>query len=71
MLQPLYGPEDLSLLGDVFDLVIWSLPLPMRTNHNRIQVAHRLMLELSGGERDPIELELAAADLMWGSFPGN
>jgi hypothetical protein len=44
-----------------FDLVVSSLPISMRTQHNRREVARNLLFKLAGGERDPIELELAAA----------
>ena len=57
----MYSPEELLLLGDVFDLVVSSLPISMRTPHNRREVARNLLFKLADGERDPIELELAAA----------
>jgi hypothetical protein len=57
----MYSPEELLLLGDIFDLVVSTLPISMRTQHNRREVARNLLFQLAGGERDPIELELAAA----------
>jgi hypothetical protein len=53
-------PEDLSLLGSVFDHALSSLPPPMRTRARRSEIARNIMASVAAGERDPIELELAA-----------
>jgi hypothetical protein len=55
-----FGPEELSLLGDVFDQALASLPTCMRTHANRSTIANSLLASAAAGERDPIELELAA-----------
>ena len=54
-------PDDLSLLGSVFDRAVASLPPAMRTSVNRTEIAKNLMRAAAFGERDPIELELAAS----------
>jgi len=55
-----YYPEELSLLGHVLDQVIKSLPAAMRTPYNRTEIARNMLACAATGERDPIELELAA-----------
>ena len=55
-----YFPEELSLLGDILDRVVESLPAAMRTPYNRVQIAKNLLACAATGERDRIELELAA-----------
>jgi len=59
-----FYPEDLSLLGTVYDRLLTSLPQSMRTPSNRIEIAKKLISAAANGERDPIELELAAAAAM-------
>jgi hypothetical protein len=54
-------PDDLSLLGSVFDRAVASLPPAMRTSVNRTEIAKNLMRAAAFGERDPIALELAAS----------
>ena len=54
-----YFPEELSLLGDILDQALESLPTDMRTPYNRTQIAKNLMACAATGERDRIELELA------------
>ena len=55
-----YSPEELSLLGDIFDQAVASIPPAMRTRINRTQIARNILERAAVGERDPIELELAA-----------
>jgi hypothetical protein len=54
------NPEELSLLGAVFDRAMASLPSAMRTRANRSEIAKNILACAATGERDPIELELAA-----------
>jgi len=54
------NPEELSLLGNVFDQAMASLPSAMRTRVNRSEIAKNILASAAAGERDPIELELAA-----------
>ncbi len=56
-----YYPEELSLLGHVLDQAVESLPAAMRTPYNRTEIARNILACAATGERDPIELELAAA----------
>jgi hypothetical protein len=56
-----FDPEDLSLLGAVYDRLLASLPLNMQTAFNQVEIAKRLISATSDGARDPTELELAAA----------
>jgi hypothetical protein len=55
-----YHPEELSLLGHILDRAIASLPAAMRTPSNRTAIAKNILARAATGERDPIELELAA-----------
>ena len=55
-----FEPEDLILLGGVYDQAIASLPWRMQTSANRRTIAKNLIALAASGERNPIELELAA-----------
>jgi hypothetical protein len=55
-----FEPEELSLLGGIYDQAIASLPWRMQTRANREAIAKNLMSSAASGERDRIELELAA-----------
>jgi hypothetical protein len=55
-----YYPEELSLLGQILDQAVQSLPLSMRTPQNRAAIAKNILACAATGERDPIELGLAA-----------
>ena len=55
-----YYPEELSLLGEVLDQAVESLPPNMRTSYNRVEIARNILACAATGERDPVELELAA-----------
>jgi hypothetical protein len=55
-----YYPEELSLLGQIVDQAVQSLPLSMRTPQNRAAIAKNILACAATGERDPIELRLAA-----------
>jgi len=60
-----YYPEDLALLGSVFDHAIASLPQAMQTEANRAEIAKNILRRAAAGERDPVELGRAAlANLM-------
>jgi hypothetical protein len=55
-----YYPDELSLLGQVLDQVVQSLPPNLRTPDNRTAIAKNILLCASKGERDPNELRRAA-----------
>ena len=55
-----YYPEDLSLLGEVLDQIVQSLPPKMRTRANLAEIAKNILACAATGQRDPLELELAA-----------
>jgi len=55
-----YYPEELSLLGQILDQAMQSLPPSMGTPHNRAAIAKNLLACAARGERDPIKLRLAA-----------
>ena len=55
-----YYPEELSLLGQILDQAVQSLPLSMQTPHNRVAIAKNILAYAAAGERLPIELRLAA-----------
>jgi len=56
-----FYPEDLSLLGNVFDQAIDSIPASMRTPSNKTLIARSILVEAAAGERDPIALRRAAS----------
>jgi hypothetical protein len=55
-----YYPEELSLFGQILDQAVQSLPLNMRTPQNRAAIAKNILAVAVTGERDPIEIRLAA-----------
>jgi hypothetical protein len=62
-----YYPEELSLLGSIFDQAIASLPAAKRTPANRTEIAKNILRRAAAGERDPIKLGLAALTDLTGS----
>jgi hypothetical protein len=54
-----YYPEELSLLAQILDQVVQSLPPSMRTPQNRAAIAKNILACVATGERDPTELRLA------------
>jgi hypothetical protein len=55
-----FDPEELSLLGNVLDQVVQSLPPDLRTSYNRMAIARNLLAWFLTGERDPGVLTRAA-----------
>jgi hypothetical protein len=55
-----YGPEELSLLGEVLDRAVESLPPGLRTASNRKAIAKNILSLAATGVRDPLALEQAA-----------
>lgn len=55
-----YYPEELSLLGQILDEAMQSLPPSIGMPHNRAAIAKSLLACAARGERDPIKLRLAA-----------
>jgi len=55
-----YRPEELMFFRRVFEKALASLPEAMRTASNRSFMAQNLLACAATGERDPVELHLAA-----------
>jgi hypothetical protein len=55
-----YAREELMLFRRVFESALASLPLTLRTNRNRSCIARNLLACAATGERDPVELRIAA-----------
>lgn len=55
-----YSPDELAGFKAVFDEAIASLSPLMLTTSNRLQIAQNVLACAATGERDPIELGLAA-----------
>jgi hypothetical protein len=55
-----YHPEELSLLGELLDQVVQSLPPNLRTPYNRLAIARNILACASTGERNPDLLKRAA-----------
>jgi hypothetical protein len=59
-----YAPEELMLFRRVFERALASLPEAMRTDGCRSRMAQNLLACAATGERDAVELRIAAlADL--------
>jgi hypothetical protein len=52
----IYDPEELSLLGTIFDQAVASLPATMRTQANRTEIAKIVMDRAAAGERELLPL---------------
>jgi hypothetical protein len=52
----IYGPEELSLLGTIFDQAVASLPATMQTQANRTEIAKIVMDRAAAGERQLLPL---------------
>jgi hypothetical protein len=55
-----YSPEELASFRRVFEAAVASFSPAMLTTCNRLQVAQNVLACAASGERDPIELRLAA-----------
>jgi hypothetical protein len=59
-----YAPEELMLFRRVFEKALASLPETIRTDECRSRLTQSLLACAATGERDPVELSIAAlADL--------
>jgi hypothetical protein len=60
----IYTPDELMLFRRVFEKALASLPGAMRTDGCRSRMTQNLLACAATGERDPVELRIAAlADL--------
>jgi hypothetical protein len=55
-----YSREELMLFRRVFESALASLPVAVRTDRNRSRMARNLLTCAATGERDPVELRIAA-----------
>ena len=55
-----YCPEELALLGRIFDGALESLSANMQTASSRAKIARNILACAAGGERDSVKLRLAA-----------
>jgi hypothetical protein len=55
-----YSPKELASFNTVFEAAIASLSPMMVATCNRLQIAQNILACAATGERDPIELGLAA-----------
>jgi hypothetical protein len=56
----IYAPEELLLFRRIFENAFGSLPAAMRTSENRSRIARNILECAATGERDPVELRIAA-----------
>jgi hypothetical protein len=56
----IYAAEELLLLRRIFENALATLPAAMRTSDNRSSIARNLLECAATGERDPVELHIAA-----------
>jgi hypothetical protein len=58
--RAIYTPEELLLFRRIFESTLGSLPAAMRSCENRSRIARNILDCAATGERDPVELRLAA-----------
>jgi hypothetical protein len=56
-----YEPEELALLGRIFDQSVAALPAAMRTPANRTEIARIILGRAAAGELEPAPLVKLAA----------
>ena len=61
MVDGVFQPEELSLFRNIFDEAVSDLPPQMRTPVNQARIAKQILDCAATGERDPMELRVAAA----------
>jgi hypothetical protein len=60
-----YTSEELMLFRRVFERALVSFPETMRTAECRSRIAQNLLACAATGERDPVELRIAALTDIW------
>jgi hypothetical protein len=55
-----YQPEDIALMKTVLDDAATGLPAAQRTDAMKAKLASRILASAAKGERDPIQLKIAA-----------
>ena len=55
-----YQPEDIALMKTVLDEAATILPVAKRTSAMKAKLAARILASAAKGERDPIQLRIAA-----------
>jgi hypothetical protein len=55
-----YQPEDIALMKTVLDEAATILPVAKRTSAMKVKLAARILASAASGERDPIQLRIAA-----------
>jgi hypothetical protein len=61
MVDGVFQPEELRLFRYIFDEAVSNLPAQMRTPVNQAFIAKQILDCAATGERDPMELRIAAA----------
>ena len=55
-----YQPEDIVLMKTILDEAATILPIARRTSAMKAKLAARILASAAKGERDPIQLRIAA-----------
>ena len=55
-----YQPEDIALMKTVLDEAATILPEAQRTDAMKARLASRILASAARGERDPVQLRIAA-----------
>jgi hypothetical protein len=55
-----YQPEDIAMMKTVLDEAATILPVTKRTSAMKAKLAARILASAASGERDPIQLRIAA-----------
>jgi hypothetical protein len=55
-----YQPEDIALMKTVLDETVIGLPVSRRTDAMKVRLASRILASAAKGERNPIQLRIAA-----------
>jgi hypothetical protein len=70
LIEPgVFAPEQVALMGDVFEDVLKTLGLKRRDDPVATLVAHKIIELVQSGERDPVRLKQLTLEAVRGNGP--
>jgi hypothetical protein len=70
LIEPgVFAPEQVALMGDVFECVLKTLGLKRRDDPLATLVAHKIIELVQSGERDPVRLKQLTLEAVRGNGP--
>jgi hypothetical protein len=70
LIEPgVFAPEQVALMGDVFEDVLKTLGLKRRDDPVATLVAHKIIELVQSGERDPVRLKQLTLEAVRGNRP--